>query len=204
MREGLARADGGRGWPVWARVVVSVVLGYHLLAMLAVAVSGMPASPLERRFSGIFASYIDWIDQGHVHRYYAPAPPPTPIALGELRFGKGKPSLSIRIPDRSVRPRIRYQRQLAVAFHLYEELQGRPRDGRAPESRLGASYARHLASEHPGCEEVVLRVQEHLVPDLVRLRQMTPEGEPLPDSDDERFYTVPRLVGRYPVSEVGE
>ncbi|HEU5117146.1 MAG TPA: hypothetical protein VFT74_10815, partial [Isosphaeraceae bacterium] len=110
-----------RPWPLGARVLASVTLGVHLLAMLSVALSGAPASSLEQRFSSLFAPYIDAINQGHVHRYYAPAPPPTPIALAEIRFGDAKPPRTIRIPDRSVRPRIRYQRQLALAYHLFEE-----------------------------------------------------------------------------------
>ncbi len=118
-----------RPWPLGARVLASVALGVHLLAMLSVALSGAPASPLEQRFSSLFSPYIDAIDQGHVHRYYAPAPPPTPIALAEIRFGDDKPPQTIRIPDRSVRPRIRYQRQLALAYHLFEEVQSRPRPG---------------------------------------------------------------------------
>ncbi len=180
------------------------VLAVHLLAMLAVALSGAPASPLEQRFSSLFSPYIDALDQGHVHRYYAPAPPPTPIALAELRFGEGKPPRNLRIPDRAVRPRMRYQRQLALAYHLFEELQARARvaQERPPfdsSDRLAASYARHLAADHPGCVEVVLRLQQHLIPDLVRLREMTPAGSPLPDSEDDRFYTVPQLIGTFPV-----
>jgi hypothetical protein len=192
-----------RVWPVWAKRLASVALAVHLLAMLAVAVSGAPASPLEQRFASLFSPYIDALDQGHVHRYYAPAPPPTAIALAELRFDDGKPPLKIRIPDRSVRPRIRYQRQLALAYHLFEEAQTRHRpDGSTPapgSDRVARAYARHLAAEHPGCQEVVLRIQQHLIPDLVRLREMTPPGSPLPDSEDDRFYTVPQFIGTFPV-----
>lgn len=192
-----------RAWPVWARRLTSVALAVHLLAMLAVAVSGAPASALEQRFASLFSPYIDAIDQGHVHRYYAPAPPPTAIALAELRFEGGKPPLSIRIPDRAVRPRLRYQRQLALAYHLFEEAQSRhlPHSPTAPpvSGWVARAYARHLASEHPGCREVVLRIQQHLIPDLVRLRETTPPGSPLPNVEDDRFYTVPQLIGTFPV-----
>lgn len=187
-------------WPGWWRGVASVLLAIHLLAMLAVSLAGMPASPLEREFAGLFAGYVEAIDQGHVHRYYAPAPPPTPVVTAELRFGPGEPTRTVRIPDRTVRPRIRYQRQLALAHHLFSDFQRTQGDphGEA-RSRWGASYARHLCGSYPGCTGVRLRVQQHLVPDLVRLRMMAGgPGGALPDVDDERFYTVPELIGDYP------
>lgn len=191
--------DRGAGanwsWP-W-KAVVSVVLAFHLTAMLAVALAGAPASPLERTFARAFAGYVELIDQGHAHRYYAPAPPPTPVVTAELRFGENEPSRTIRIPDRSVRPRLRYQRQLALANHLFNEFRMAQADPRGERpSRWGASYARHLCATNPGCTGVILRVQQHLVPDLIRLREQG--GGALPDVDDERFYTVPERIGDYP------
>jgi hypothetical protein len=178
---------------------VSALLGFHLLAMLAVAFSGAPASPLERSLVAPFEGYVELADLGHVHRYYAPAPPPTPVVTAELRFEDGRAE-TVRLPDRGVRPRIRYQRQLALANHLFNEFRMASADphGRRP-SRWGASYARHLCDANPGCTGVTIRVQQHLVPDLVRLRAMTPgAGRRLPDVDDERFFTVPEVVGDYP------
>jgi hypothetical protein len=197
--DGETRQTEGRPWPGWARGLVSALLGFHLLAMLAVALSGAPASALERSAVEPFVGYVEAIDQGRVHRYYAPAPPPTPVLTAELHFGEGEPSRSVRLPDRSVRPRIRYQRQLALANHLYNEFRMARSDphGSRP-SRWGASYARHLCEANPGCTAVTIRVQEHRVPDLVRLRHMAGPGRPLPDVDDERFYTVPEVVGDYP------
>lgn len=187
------------GWPAWARGVASAVLGFHLLAMLAVALSGAPASPLERSVVAPFEGYVERIDQGHVHRYYAPTPPPTPIVHAELHFGDG-PSRTIRLPDRSAWPRIRYQRQLALANHLFNEFRAARADPHGPRpSRWGASYARHLCAAHPGCTGVTIRVQQHLVPDLVRLRALSGGmGRRLPNVDDERFFTVPEVVGDYP------
>lgn len=199
--QGSGRADGVvTKWPNWAKWVVSGVLGFHLLSMLAVALAAAPASPLEREFARGFAPYIEAFNLGHAHRYYAPAPPPTPVVTAELRFGEGEPTRTVRLPDRSVSPRIRYQRQLALAFHLNSEFQMAAADPHGPRPSLwGASYARHLCASNPGCTGVTLRVQQHLVPDLVRLRQMSggPGGR-LPDLEDERFFTVPELIGDYP------
>jgi hypothetical protein len=194
------------GWPAWARRVVSIVLAFHLAAMLAVALSGMPASPLEREIAGLFVPYVELTGLGHLHRYYAPAPPPTPIVTAEVRFADGRPPLTVRIPDRAVRPRLRYQRQLALAYHLYNDYQQASHhpDGPHP-SRWGASYARHLRAIHPGSAGVTIRAQQHLVPDLVRLRAIAEEtGQPVPsiDPDDPSFFTVPEVVFESPVAGV--
>lgn len=193
--------NAGIGWAWEWRTLASAGLAFHLLAMLAVALAGAPASPLERELAEVFSGYVDLIDQGHVHRYYAPAPPPTPIVTAELQFGEGEPTKTVRLPDRSTWPRLRYQRQLALAHHLNSDFQmsrADPDHGHDHEhlSALGASYARHLCAAHPGCTGVTLRVQQHLAPDLVRLRELG--GGTLPDVDDERFYTVPERIGDYP------
>jgi hypothetical protein len=49
---------GGRGWPAWARGLVSAALGFHLLAMLAVALAGAPSSVLERDLARPFDGYV--------------------------------------------------------------------------------------------------------------------------------------------------
>ena len=76
---GMAASEGGQPWPGWARGLASALIGFHLLAMLAVAMAGNPASGLQRDLVRPFARYVELIDQGRVHRYYAPAPPPTPM-----------------------------------------------------------------------------------------------------------------------------
>jgi hypothetical protein len=128
-------------------------------------------------------------------------PPPTPIVEAEVRFGDGRDPVSIRLPDRGLRPRLRYQRQLALAYHLFMEEQARRAEetqGERPPSRLGAAYARHLCDAYPGCTGVTIRVREHLVPDLVRLRHMAGPSGKLPDPDSPQFYTVPVVVGDFP------
>lgn len=199
--ERASRGEGGRSWPAWAKGLASAALGFHLLAMLAVALAGNPASDLQRDLVAPFAGYVELIDQGRVHRYYAPAPPPTPILTAELHFGEGEPSRTVRLPDPSVRPRLRYQRQLALANHLFMDYQAGRMDPHADHgrpSRWGPSYARHLCASTPGCTGVTLRVQQHLVPDLVRLGQMAGPGGRLPDVDAPQFFTVPEVVGDYP------
>jgi hypothetical protein len=171
--------------------VVSVGLVFHLAAMVAIALAGRPASTLEAALAEPFAPYAELIHQGHTHRYYAPVPPPTPIVTAEVRDAEGRVVARRRLPDRATRPRLRYQRELALAYHLFADHQLAASAGRR--GIWGPSYARHLLARTPGGVSVTLWVQQHLVPDLVRLR-----GEGPIDPDDEQFYTVPEVVVRYP------
>ncbi len=192
----------GRPWPTWARGLASAALGFHLTAMLAVALAGRPASPLQQGFAGLFAGYTVGLNQDVTHRYYAPAPGPTPVVAAEIRYEDGRPSQTVRLPDRSVWPRVRYQRQLALAYHLNDDFQrARNAPGEPQTSRWARSYARHLGAAYPGASVVRLTVQQHLVPDLVALRELAGPMSPLPDVDDERFYTVPELIGEFPCQD---
>ncbi len=191
-------------WPLWAKRLVSLLLAVHLAAMLAVALAGVPASQLERDFAGWFGPYPSLVALDSVHRYYAPAPPPTPILTLEITLDDGSTQLK-RIPDRGARPRLRYQRQLALAYHLYAEFQRASRDPRGPRaSAWGASYARHVLLENPRGRRVVLRAQEHLIPFLMgeRPHEGDESAHGLLDPDDPRYFTVPEVVGEYSREEL--
>src|SRR4051794_23283742 len=107
----------GRPWPPWARWVVSGLLLIHFVGVVAVGLASPPSSPVERALADRLIASTELIDQGHSHRYYVD-PPPTPILLARLRFADGREE-TVRLPDRKARPRLFYQRQLALAYHLY-------------------------------------------------------------------------------------
>lgn len=94
-----------------------------------------------------------------------------------------------------------YQRELALANHLYVEYQAHraaPPDAPGPPQRWAASYARHLGAVH-GCREVELAVMLHLIPPLAEVQEAleTPGGA-APALDDPRYYSVPEQVGVFP------
>jgi hypothetical protein len=189
----------GRAWPGWARGLASLALAFHLAAMVAAALAVAPSSMLERGVAGLFAGYYGLIDQGYSYRFYAPEPPPTPVIEARLHFHDGRPDRSIRIPDRATRPRMLYQRELALANHLYVEHAGRrdlPEEARRPEL-WGPSYARHLGRVH-GCDQVSLFARLHLIPPRDEVRRRLDRGEPI-DLDADEFTTdPPDLIGVYP------
>ena len=201
--EGPDRLRPERGWPGWARGLVSVGLLIHGTALLAGALAAPPSSILEQALAHPFARYFQWIDQGYTYRYYAPEPPPTPIATATIHYADGRPDETIRLPDRTVRPSLRYQRQLALANHLVVDFEtARAMTGDGARSTWARSYARHLARSHPGSATITLFTQTHLIPDPERVRQeLAAPGHPRVNLDAEEFYTTPERIGEFPCDD---
>jgi hypothetical protein len=177
---------------------VSAVLIFHLVAVLAAALAVPPSSPLERSVADLFEPYNELIDQGYAYRYYAPEPPPTPVVTATVRYADGRPDESLRLPQRGLWPRLLYQRQLALAFHLRDDFeQARRVTGDGTQSRYARSYARHIARSRPGCATVTLYVQDHLIPDPGRVAEGLHAGRAV-DLDAEEFFTVPERIGEFP------
>ena len=187
------------GWPSWKRRLISALLVLHLIALLVGAAAAAPSSALERVLSSAFGRYYDLVDQGYAYRYYAPEPPPTPVVTATVRFADGRPEVIVRLPRRGLRPRLRYQRQLALAFHLvadFDEARRGTGDGRR--SRWARSYARHLARAWPGSSTVTLSALMHLIPDPRRvLEPASAAGAARVDLDAEEFYTAPERIGEF-------
>lgn len=187
-------------WPGWVRVSVSIVLLYHMAAVMAGALGVPPSSQLEQTIADWFTPYFDLIDMGYSYRFYV-EPPPTPVVTATLHFGDGRPDETVRLPGRDVSgPRLRHQRQLALANSLYSDVQeARLRTRDASQSRLARAYARHLCRSRPGCQVVSLHVQQHLIPDPQQVREAISEpGAPRFDLFDERMFTIPEWIGDYP------
>ena len=185
-------------WPVWQRRVVSGLLVFHLAAILAGALAAPPASILERRIAEFFSSYHQLIDQGYGYRYYAPEPGPTPVVTATIRFTDQRPEVTVRIPERGVSPRLRYQRQLALANHLATDFSNAKREtGVGLNSHYARSYARHIAKLHPGSASITLYVQAHLIPDPGQVHDALLRGEPV-NIDAEEYYTAPERIGEFP------
>ncbi len=188
------------GWPGWARVVVTVALLFHLSAVLAGAFGVPPSSTLERTIADVFAPYFGLADLGYAYRFYV-EPPPTPVVTATLQFDDGRPDETLRLPGRMVAgPRMRHQRQLALAYSLFVNVQeAKQRADGTGESRLARAFARHLCLTRPGCRLVTLHLQHHLIPDIDRVRAATEDpGAPPFDLFDESLFTTPERIGDYP------
>jgi DNA primase len=190
----------GNPWPLWARWVVTVVLLFHVGAVLAGALGASPSSRLEHLAAEFFEAYHQALDQGDAYRYYSSAFPPTPVVTATLSFADGRPEQVVRLPERGLRPRLLYQRQLALAHGLMVDFEAAKRDsGDGSNSRWAHSFATHLGRVHPGCSSVALELKMHLVPRMERVQHLLdrPDAEPV-DLDSDEFYSDPQLIGVFP------
>ncbi len=191
------RGPGG-SWPRWARVTVTLAVLVHAWALWVGGWAGPPSSSLQRELADGFRGYYDLIDQGYSYRYYAPEPPPTPVVTATIRYPDGRTE-EVRLPDRATRPRMLYQRELALANSLFGEVgQARQHGGEPGQGPWAQSYARHLGKAHPGAGSVSLMLQFHLIPDPARVDRQIRETGRAPDLDAPEFYTVPERIGEYP------
>jgi hypothetical protein len=191
----------GPTWPVGVRWVVSIAILFHVSAVLAGALGAPPSSDLEHHFVDFFAPYHQWLDQGDGYRYYSTAFPPTPVITATLSFLDGRPDRVVRIPDRSVKPRLLYQRQLAMAHYLMEDFQAarNSEDHDGSKSRWAHAFATHLGQTNPGCKDVTLRLEMHMVPRLERVNELLKSSGSRPvDLDSDEFITAPERIGVYP------
>ena len=204
LHEKVGERAAERSWPSWARRVVSAVLLFHLAALLAGVLGAVPPHSIaERETYEAFKPYYDLTDQGWSYHYYSPEPPPTPVVEATLHFADGRPDRTVRLPERGAWPRLRYQRQLALAHHLYMDFDAARRiGGDGSKSRWAQSYARHLGHVFPGCREVALRARMHQIPDLEQCPR-DPSNRPTRriDLESEEFYSVPERIGEYPCAD---
>ena len=183
-------------WPRWLRWVASVLVLFHLTALVATELGGRrDSSTLELDIAKRFWWYMLLISQDYTHAFFAPNPDSeTPVITAHVRFGGNRPDREIRIPDRSTRPRIRYVRQIAMAWHLaYERSATDPLN----RSYWAQSYARHLCRDNPGCVGVELSVRIHQIPPLSTVLQAIASRQPL-DLESEDWYGFPMSLGEFP------
>lgn len=190
----------GKPWPVWARWLATLAILFHVAAVLAGALGAQPSSKLEQDTAEFFEVYHQALDQGEAYRYYSSAFPPTPVVTATLSFVDGRPEKVVRLPERGLRPRLLYQRQLALAHGLMEDFEAAKRDaGDGSKSRWAHSFATHLCRSNPGCSSVSLELKMHLVPRIERVYHLLSMPEPGPvDLDSDEFYSDPQQIGVFP------
>jgi hypothetical protein len=192
-------------WPVWARVIVTFAVVWHIGAVLAGGLGTVPPmSSLEETVRQFFRPYYDLVDQGYAYHFYAPDPPTaTPIILATMHFSDCRPDQILRIPERGVRPPLVHHRQVHLAESLFNDFEDAlSYSGNGRNSRLARSYARHLCKTQPGCTSVTLELRIRRVPamDAVAAR-LDSEHVSRVDIDSEENYDSPRRIGDYTSDE---
>jgi hypothetical protein len=184
-------------WRQPAKLLVSLALLYHISAILAGAVGGHPSSPIEHKAANFFRYYFGFVNQGYAYRYYAkldttvdphhPHPWSTPVVTLEMEFSspEGVRQEVYRLPRRErLWPRLRFQRELDLAYHLTSD------------PRWVGTYARHLCKKL-GCTKVTVYTQEHQIPDLALVRAAASgTGDPV-DLEAESTYAHRVKLGEF-------
>ncbi len=185
----------GHRWPSWVCWLVSALLLFHVTATVACELADQWAtSSLTRQVGRWFWSYIVLINQDYAHAYFAPNPEPrTPVVTARLRFKTGGPYHDVRLPDKSTQPRIRYVRQIAMAWHLTHESK---EVDFAKHWYWARSYAKHLCRAHPDCDRISLLVQWHRAPNPNKLLDAIARSA-VPDYDSDDWFSPPQLIGEF-------
>jgi hypothetical protein len=172
------RPDAPVAWPAWARLIVSLLLIFHLAALVAFESAGLPwYSELEEELASYFYGYVGLINQDYTHRYFAPEPDTeVPELIARLTFDDGRPDLELKYPDPGGISRIRFLRQIALVWHLTREDFPEEPGG---ELVLARAFARHLCNRHPGTVSVALSVRMHEMFPVAQARETVRRGEPL-------------------------
>jgi hypothetical protein len=174
-------------------------LVFHLTAVLCSEVAGqVNYSRLEFDIGKCFWWYCILIHQDVAHSYFAPEPDPaTPVVTARLTFSGNTPDRRIRLPDPSLRPRIRFIRQIALAWHLVHEW---TEDETPHRSYWAASYARHLCRTNPGCTRVDLFVEYHQMAQPRMILDAASRGAKV-DLDSLESYSLPERIGAFSCDE---
>jgi hypothetical protein len=195
----VGKNEGLRGnWSLGARVAITAILLFHVSATWFGAWDDQPSSPLQRWLGGGFRWYHGLIDQGYSYRYYSDGSPPTPVVIALIHYPDGRTE-QVRLPDRKTRPRMLYQRELALAHALQVDMeQARQATQDPSQSMLARSYARHLSKTHPGARSVTLSIAAHRSPDPDRVLEELRRTRKTPDLDADEFFAVPERIGEFP------
>jgi hypothetical protein len=108
-------------WSWQLRAVASLLIAWHLAAVIASPCAGPPpTSELSRNIAAVFQPYLQATYLNHGYRFFAPDPGPGQLVRCELRMPDGT-IRSETFPDRErYSPRLLYHRYLILAAYLNE------------------------------------------------------------------------------------
>jgi hypothetical protein len=159
--------DGPRPLPTWIKIVGSVVIAVHFLAIGGVVVNARSGPWLANTFfpGPQFAAPIDEaaspyllaLRMTHTYRFRVDRPMPSVYFEAHLKDGNGQPLKTLRFPDAKANFWVRHRQQL-LADGLFGDAPVPPPQG----ERLGAPPK---TIWEPAEKQMVLKtVPEHLVP----------------------------------------
>ncbi len=180
----------GRGWGPVVRALVSLVILWHLAAVLLAPLS-MPPTILGDLLRPVFQPYLSATYLDHGYKFFAPDPGPSHLIHYELTMADGSRRKGVFPNVDEHRPRLFYHRHFMLSEFvnsLPPELPPpptspfeRPREPDWSELKLSPiqqqfvqSYANHLMNKQ-GATTATLYLEEHVIPHPDRVA----EGMPL-------------------------
>ncbi len=156
--------------PAW-RVIISVLVSLHVLAVFAAPYSLPPTSELADRMWQFFQPYLQTCYLNHGYAFFAPDPGPSHLIRYELEMPDGEVREG-RFPNLAEQnPRLLYHRHFMLTEYLTIAPQNVPW-----RKAYVRSYAEHLLHAHQASRVSLYHV-EHLIP----FPDQVLEGMPLDD-----------------------
>jgi hypothetical protein len=143
------------------RLAVNTWLVFHVAAIVIAPAAVSPSSDLLQAGWDLFQPYLQLLDLNHGYHFFAPEPGDSTLLAFEAQRADGT-SISGRIPNRQIVPRLLYHRH----FMLTEQMKDAPEALR--EEWVG-SYAEHLCQKF-GAVRVKLTGQIHHLPTMELVR----------------------------------
>jgi hypothetical protein len=190
-----------KAWSAPVRTIVSLLLVWHLSAVLIGPLS-LPPAIIPSAAQRIFGPYAELIDINHAYKFFAPEPGPSHLIDYDIEFADGSHRTG-RFPDRHKDfPRLLYHRH----FMLTEFIASAPPDENAEiasdwrrqppsnwQREYARSYAEHMLQE-PGAKRVTLKLVQHMLPSPDQVLNKTALDHP----DSYRSRLLGTFVGAKP------
>ena len=198
-------------WPLSRRLVVSVLLWVHLIAVFAAPWSDPPpSSELARRVASCFRPYLKFASLDNGYRFFAPDPGPSHLIRYEITTKDGE-IVKGQLPKRGQHwPRLLYHRHFMISEMIFtltaptldvppmqvlsEQDRQALQDQRALSGELQRSIARYLFRQQAEAQRIRLFTVIHGMPspsDVMRGMQL----------DDPMLYQDV-LLGEFTESEL--
>jgi hypothetical protein len=168
----------GRRWAPWAQIVVSLLLVWHVAAVLMGPLS-FPPTMISNRVHPIFRPYLGATFLDHGYKFFAPDPGPSHLVRYELEFadGSNRGGVFPNLDDQW--PRLFYHRHFMLSEFIntisgpdpnwtpQTDLTPPPDWTRLPLSeaqrQFARSYGEHILHKYDA-RRVTLWLREHLMP----------------------------------------
>jgi hypothetical protein len=144
------------------RWCINVLVVLHFSAIIAAAVFVGPAPGYMQALWNVFHPYLQALFLNYGYNFFAPEPSPSTLMDFEAVRADGS-IVKGRIPERSIRPGLLYERHLLLTEHI----------GVVPEGLRDEwyrSYARHLCHKY-GASKVHLVLLMHFPTEMESVRQ---------------------------------